>query len=201
MCLLDSVSWTPVEMSWLQNEIPALFPGGGLGDPGGMADGHDGHQTALAWGEEVPQEVPGASLDGGGHPAAPQTPVHGGQEDVLYGGGNALDDGLIGLGVVGLVAEGQDAYGGLAQIADEGQALLGHLWAVGEPGAEVVLQVGGDPVHDGQKLVHLLLALDGHEVPGLEVHPRGGPHAQIQDVFQVLPADGLVGVGADAPAG
>ena len=176
MCLLDSVSWTPVEMSWLQNEIPALFPRGGLGDPGGMADGHDGHQTALARGEHVPEEVSRAGLDGGGHPAAPQTPVHGGQEDVLHGGGNALDDGLVGLGVVGLVSEGQDTHGSLAQAADESQTLLGYFRVIGKPGTEIVLQAGGNPVHDGQELLHLLLALDGHEVPGREVHPGGGPH-------------------------
>ena len=165
------------------------------------SDTYDRHQTALARGEEVPQQVAGACLDGGGHPAATQTPVHGGQEDVLHGGGDALDDGLVGLGVVGLVAEGQDAHGGPAQIPDEGQALLGHLRVVGEPGAEVVLQAGGDSVHNGQETVHLLPALDGHEVPGLEVHPGGGPHAQVQDDLQVLPGDGFIGIGADAPAG
>ena len=70
---------------------------------------------------------------------------------------------------------------------------------------EGLLEIGLDAFgHDAHELVDFVLgfrAAHDDEVPGLHVRAGRGVKPAFQDALEVLVADGLVGVGADAAAG
>lgn len=55
-----------------------------------MPDGHHGDQAPFSGGEHIPQAVSGPGLDGSGHPAAAQSPVPSGQQDVFHSGADTV---------------------------------------------------------------------------------------------------------------